>query len=154
MKVASIEDPQTRRDLFRAISRRRSRSRLVDPQRSTPRSEAAVQAAIVEDLRQCGYEVLETSERRKRERCPHCREYFIPRKGRGTTPGVPDLLVTRETFAPGWFIGIEVKGPRTAIRPAQRDLARRRRIFIVRSVPEALRAVACALAAKETRSNT
>jgi hypothetical protein len=148
MKVAILQDPQTRRDLSRVLARqvrrRRGRSRLQHPE-----CEADVQAAIVEELRRLDYEVIETSERRKREQCPHCGEWFTPRKGRGTTPGVPDLLVTWEDFPSGWFIGLEVKGPRTTIRPAQRDLARRRRIFIVRSVPEALQTLAGALAAMD-----
>jgi len=98
-------------------------------------SEDQVQAAIVRALRGAGHEVLITS--RRRRRCVHCGRYSAG--GDGVSRGLPDLLVWDQRRR-GW-IGIEVKGPRTAVSPEQRELADRGMIVVVRSVEEALAAL-------------
>lgn len=90
-----------------------------------------MQAAIVDALRLLGCTVLVTT----------VRGWRGPR-GYGATPGVPDLLVARD----GWFgwLGLEVKRPGGRISPAQAELERRGLIVVVRSVEDAIAAVAAA----------
>lgn len=104
-------------------------------------SEDEIQRAIIVDLRLRGYEVLETSEHRRAEPCPHCKKFHTSTQGRGCLPGVPDLLVTHEDFPELCFLGLEVKGPKTPITPKQQQLADAGRTVIVYSVKEALDAV-------------
>jgi hypothetical protein len=104
--------------------------------------EAAVQANIVRELRKIGYEVLETSEHRKRERCPKCGASIVSNAGRGCDKGIPDLLVTHESWPEGSWAGLEIKGHSTQISPEQRDLYNRFRVFIVYSLSQALDALA------------
>jgi hypothetical protein len=136
MRTISPDDPAVRRDLARAIRARRSAA-----SHRAPGSEESTQAAIIEELARRGYLVLSTSEHRKREQCAGCGAWRTPGKGRGTTPGVPDLLVSRDEWPPGVWLGLEVKGARTAVSREQKALAARRRIFIVRSAREAMEAV-------------
>lgn len=102
------------------------------------RDEGDVQASVVEALKTFGFLVLETSERRRATRCPHCTQMFTPSEGRGTTPGVPDLLVTHASFPRYLLAGLEIKGPRTAVSPAQRHLEETGRIVVIRSAEAAL----------------
>mgnify|MGYP000154931345 CR=1 FL=1 len=58
----------------------------------------------------------------------------------GNTPGLPDLYVHH----PDWFgmaVGLELKGPKTAVTPVQQSLADNNITTIVRTVAEALRTV-------------
>ncbi len=96
-------------------------------------SERALQAAIVRACRARGHLVLVTS--RGRRICPFCRRAY--RGGDGVTPGTPDLWV----YAHGRWHGLEVKGTRTPVRPAQQRLADEGLVSIVRTVEEALRAI-------------
>ena len=108
------------------------------PKRVRPRTglrEEQVQAAIVRALRSAGYEVLITS--RRRRRCVYCGRYSAG--GDGVSRGLPDLLVW-DAVRGGW-VGIEVKGPRTAVSPEQRALAERGMIVVCRTVEEALAAL-------------
>jgi len=111
---------------------------IVRPKRTARRpavTEDQVQAAIVRALRAAGYTVLITS--RRRRRCVHCGRYSAG--GDGVSRGLPDLLVWDQRRG-GW-IGIEVKGARTAVSPEQRELAERGMIAVVRSVEEAFAAL-------------
>ncbi len=100
-----------------------------------------MQQAICNTLQTFGFMVLSTSEHRSSERCPHCTRIFTPSSGRGTTPGVPDLIVTHPQFPRYLFAGLEVKGPRTVVSPAQLHLEQAGRIRVIRSAEEALQAM-------------
>jgi hypothetical protein len=89
-----------------------------------PEREEGVQQAIRDGLELLGYTVLSTSVRRVRY-------------GYGATPGIPDLLISRDTWAPGCFLALEVKGTKTRLSAAQRRLADDGRIAVVRSWEEA-----------------
>lgn len=104
-------------------------------------SEEERQAAIMAALRLKGYIVLQTSEHRARVQCPKCDKWFVPRNGRGCSPGVPDLLVSRETWPEGLWMGMEVKGEEGKPTKAQASLMELGRYGIVRTVDEALAAV-------------
>lgn len=100
--------------------------------------EEGTQRAIIEALRWKGYTVLQTTVRFRR--CQSCGTY--PAKAHyGADPGVPDLLVTRSTWPPAVFRGMEVKSATGKLSPAQKDLAADERVVVVRSVDEALAAV-------------
>jgi hypothetical protein len=111
--------------------------------RRVRRLEDDVQESIEKALRARGYWVLSTSEHRRREACPHCGGWMVPRQGRGCDKGVPDLLVTSGRtrplqWPPGVWLGLECKGPRTALSREQKLLREERRIFIVKRVETAL----------------
>lgn len=95
-------------------------------------SEDAIQRCIVQGLEAYGYVVLVTSRRLKR--CRNCGAW--PGGADGATRGIPDLLVTRKGWGPRW-IGLEVKGPKTRVRPEQQTLSENGMIVIVRSWEEA-----------------
>jgi hypothetical protein len=90
--------------------------------------ESDLQSAIEGALRAAGLTVLHTSA-------------FRARGPLGTTPGVPDLLVSCGR-SPLW-LGLEVKTPRGRLSPAQKELAEEGRVVVVRSVEDA--AEACLL---------
>lgn len=94
-----------------------------------------VQRQIVRALREAGYTVLQTSRRRKR--CVHCGRYSTG--GDGADRGVPDLIVRNPVWPPAMWLGIEVKGGKTAVSPEQRELLGDGAIVIARSPAEALR---------------
>lgn len=115
-------------------------------------SEAEIQQHIVSRLRGEGFEVLVTSRRRSRPRCPHCmsiltlcqachRAFRWLVYGDGCDKGLADLLVTKLTWPHGCWLALEIKGPKTRLTLEQKSLAARRRIFIARSWDEALEAV-------------
>lgn len=104
-------------------------------------SEDDVQQSIITLLRLKGYEVLQTSEHRRRVQCPHCTQWSTPYGGSGCDKGVPDLIVSRDSWPAGTWLGIEVKGPKTKVSAAQKTLAELNRIFIVRSATAALEVV-------------
>ena len=68
-----------------------------------------VQAGMVQMLELLGFTVLVTS--RRRRKCWHCGRY--PSGGDGVTKGTPDLFVYDPRIG-GW-VGLEVKGPKTAV---------------------------------------
>lgn len=104
-------------------------------------TEAGLQAAIVQALTLTGHVVLETSEHRRGQTCPRCGQWQVLAGGRGTSKGVPDLLVTDEDWPVGVWVGLEVKTRDGRVSPAQQALSDRGRIVVVRSVEEALVAV-------------
>lgn len=95
--------------------------------------EEAVQAVTIRVLERAGFIVLQTSVRYHNQECPACHKWFRPRGGTGTTPGVPDLLVTREDWPPGLWLGIEMKDADGGLTAAQVLLHAQQRVFIARS---------------------
>lgn len=70
--------------------------------------ERDVQRTIVEGLRWKGFQVQEIAKTRARVRCYDCGAQFYPKGWQGTTPGTPDLFITRPEWRGAW-IAIEVK---------------------------------------------
>ena len=91
-------------------------------------TESDLQASIVSSLRKLGYTVLSTSAR-------------VSRGIRGVTKGLPDLMVTHRSWETGIWLGLEVKLPKGAIKPEQKELLEAGRIVVVRSWDDAWRAV-------------
>ena len=100
--------------------------------RAVKRSEDEVQNSVVLRLRALGFEVLSTSEHRRRESCPRCGTRFFPKQGRGCDKGVPDLLITHPDYPAATWLGLEVKGSGTPLSLEQKDLRDRKRILVVR----------------------
>lgn len=107
-------------------------------------NEAQIQATIEAGLAYLGYIVLHTQHRYRLQTCPNCSRRFRPAGGYGADKAIPDLLVTHPAWSTGIFIGLEIKGPKTAISPEQRLLAAQGRIVIVRSWEDAIAAVEAA----------
>lgn len=99
-------------------------------------TEQQIQDCIVQGLSAHGYTVLVTSRRVKR--CRRCG--MFPSTGDGASRGIPDLLVTLAGLGPFW-IGLEVKGPKTRLSPEQAALHGCGMIIVVRSWEEAFAAV-------------
>ena len=99
-------------------------------------TEAGIQQAIIQGATLLGYIVLSTSEHRRGIACPKCHRFFSPGGGRGSTPGVPDLLIRHPSWERGRWLGVEVKGPTTRVSPEQQTLADAHAIIIVRSWEE------------------
>ncbi|MCX6359769.1 MAG: hypothetical protein NT029_08190 [Armatimonadetes bacterium] len=112
----------------------RGRQRRAAPVYAT---EGELQAAITRRLRADGHTVLSTSRHRRGVTCRKCGAWSMPQGGDGVDRGVPDLLVHVDGAR---WIGMEVKGHRTAVSPEQQALRDAGRIVIVRSVEEALEA--------------
>ncbi|RYG31194.1 hypothetical protein EON81_23460 [bacterium] len=106
-------------------------SRPLQPSGKTP--EELIQQSIAGELRSRGYTVLSTTVRYRRG--------DGDRGGYGTTPGVPDLLVTGSDWPRGVWLGMEVKGPKTQLSAAQKVLWEGGSICIVRSLDAAIYAV-------------
>lgn len=119
-------------------------------------TEDAVEEAVTEGLAAYKYTCLVTTHRYKtRLRCFTCGDTTSARiecqtcgkpltSGYGASKGVPDLIVTHETYPRFVFVGLELKGTNTKISDEQQVLATCGRIAIVRSFEEAMRAVALA----------
>ena len=84
-----------------------------------PIKEEQVQRSVIDGLTALGYAVLQTTVRGVH-------------KGYGSSKGVPDLLVTRNCWPEGLWLGIEIKGPKTALSAEQKQLLEAGRIFIAR----------------------
>lgn len=95
-----------------------------------------IQRVIVDGLRLLGCVVLVTTHRVKRCRCG-----AWSRGDYGATPGVPDLLVRKDGWPAACWLGLEVKGPRTALSRQQKLLRDRGGIIVVRSLEDALGAL-------------
>lgn len=100
-------------------------------------SEEQIQQSILQGLTAYGYIVFSTSRRVKR--CRNCGRW-PGSGGDGVTQGLPDLIVTRESWD-GVLLGIEVKGPKTRISTEQKELVEGNVIMFVRSWDEACFAV-------------
>lgn len=127
-------------DPVAGLGQRTSKTRQVNRFTCHGEREEQVQASIVQALRSAGYEVLKTS--RVRKRCVHCGKFSSG--GDGVSRGVPDLLVRNPEWPPAVWLGVEVKGGRTALSPEQHELLQRGSIVVVRSVDDALAALKAA----------
>lgn len=103
--------------------------------------EEDIQSMIRADLLSKGYICLQTTHRTRMQVCSVCGQKSRSQGGYGADYGVPDLLVSHAGWKDGAWLGLEVKGPKTPLSPHQQDLLAKRRIFVVRSVEEALEAV-------------
>lgn len=114
-------------------------------------SEKQIQAAIVHELKQRGYTVMETGKPRHYITCPTCLGKFQPygAEAHGNTPDCPDLFVIHPTWL--CWRGLEVKTPKGLrqdgkpksgdVSDGQQALADVGFTVIVRSVSDALRVV-------------
>jgi hypothetical protein len=112
--------------------------------RRIPVKEADLQRAIIAQLRAKGYEVLTTSRVRKRVRCSGCGSWSWPTGGDGVSLGLADLMVTHSRWRLPVWLGIEVKGSRTAISPIQKDFIDRGLNILARCVQDAVDGVEAA----------
>lgn len=101
--------------------------------RRTHIAEDVAQDAVVTTLRADGYTVLVTSRRRKRVRCNRCNQWQWPEGGDGVTPGLPDLLVSRDTWPSACWLGLEMKGTDTPLSAEQADLEAEGRVIVLRA---------------------
>jgi hypothetical protein len=100
--------------------------------------ESGVSQRIEDRFRLHGYEVLVTSEHRRKIECPKCKAWFTPSTGSGVDKGVPDQLVRDpRRYPPYLWIGVEVKGPKTPISDEQKIFGARLGYVIARSDDEA-----------------
>jgi len=93
-----------------------------------PIKEEHIQRAIIDGLTALHYTVLQTTVRGVR-------------MGYGSSKGVPDLLITHNSWQDGCWLGIEVKGPNTKLSLEQRLLEIDGRIQVARSWEDAIRIV-------------
>ncbi|MGV3619087.1 MAG: hypothetical protein ACO1SV_27490 [Fimbriimonas sp.] len=103
-----------------------------------PIVEEDVQSSIISAFTALGYEVLQTSRRRKLTTCKGCGNRFRPTESDGASKGVPDLIVTHVKWPELVWLGMEVKGSETRVSAEQKGLAGRSRVCIVRTVAEAV----------------
>lgn len=89
--------------------------------------------AVILFLRTHGYEVFDTTTKRKRVQCSQCGEWMWPKGGTGVTKGIADLLVTHDNWPPCVLMALELKGTSTALSHEQADLLVRRRICVLRA---------------------
>ncbi len=108
--------------------------RLVSP----PIPEKSIQREIVEGLRRLGYYVLEAGKARRGVTCPKCGTANPATGWVGNTKGCPDLLVSRQEWQAGTWLGLEVKTATGTLRPEQKALADAGRLFVVRSWKDVL----------------
>jgi hypothetical protein len=101
-------------------------------------SEEEVQAQAIADLRRAGWIVLQTSVRYFAQCCRECGSWFRPEGGTGQTAGIPDLLVSHETWPLGVWLGVEMKNAGGELSPEQDLLRLLGRIVIARSRTEVL----------------
>lgn len=96
-------------------------------------TESDVQGRIIDLCAYLGLRVLKTS--RVRKRCLHCGRYSSV--GDGVTKGLPDLFVQpkNNTWEALW-LGVEIKGKKTALSAEQAALAEKKAIIIVRDEKE------------------
>lgn len=95
-------------------------------------SEAELQRQIVEALEVMRFKVLVTTVKIRSKDPRHHRT--------GQSKGIPDLIVSKEQWIKGIWLGLEVKSENGRVRPEQQELARLGRIVIVRSLDEAIEA--------------
>jgi hypothetical protein len=103
--------------------------------------EEDVQATIMEGLELLGYRVLQTTHRVQLASCPTCHQRFRPGGGYGSSPGVPDLIVTRDDWPHFAWCGLEVKRPGGPMRPEQKTFYLAGRIAVADSFEAALSAI-------------
>lgn len=104
--------------------------------------EEDVQRAIIEFLELNGFQVMQSSRRGVRGKCPRCQQQVKVFGGDGATKGLPDLFVrhSRSMNRAHW-IGLEVKGPKTPLSCEQKALAENGDIVVARSIEDAIREI-------------
>jgi hypothetical protein len=103
--------------------------------------ESSVQHTIESGLGALGLLVLHTQHQYANQTCPTCHRRFRPQGGYGADKGIPDLLARADDFPRGLWLGLEIKGPRTAVSPEQQILEREGGIYICRTWESAEHAV-------------
>ena len=101
-------------------------------------SEEKIQAAAIAELKRHDFIVLQTTHRYNSQACPACGHWARPTGGYGATPGVPDLLCSREEWPRGVWFGIEKKSATGTLSPAQVLLEAQARIVVTRTAAAAL----------------
>lgn len=104
-------------------------------------TEAQIQTHIRNVLITLGYTVMEIGKTRQMVSCKRCGNKNYATGWQGNTPGAPDIIVNKPSWANVW-LGIEIKKPGGAIRTEQKRLLNAGSIVIARSVQDALAAVA------------
>ena len=112
-------------------------------------NESELQSAIVQALQALGWTVLELGRWHRQVRCPDCGAYFTPRSGTGSTPGAPDLLVSRTGRSTWHALELKVPAISTLLGTApagrlskeQQELADAGLTVIIHSLEEALAAL-------------
>jgi len=99
--------------------------------------EVVVQAQTVGELRQRGYRVMEASVRYRLVRCPNCQHCFRNHADTGQSPGIPDLLVRSDGWPTAVWLGVEMKGSKTRLSPAQVELLAANGIEVARTPAQA-----------------
>jgi hypothetical protein len=132
--------------------------RKKQPAAKTEPSESDIQATLVQALRQCGYEVLETGSQRAglvgkiyaglcqagmlhHSLSKQAIYTVLNRAIRGFSEndaGLPDVLITHPDWPVGEWLGLELKTPTGKVRPEQQRLSDAGRVVIVRGVAEGL----------------
>lgn len=136
---------------------REALSRPVDPRLvEAPSTEAGreeeTQRASIAYLRSQGVIVLETSVRYRLVECERCHHTFRWHGDTGQSPGIPDTLVRVPDWpVPAVWVGVEMKGRRTKVSEAQRDLCDGGHIYIARTVAQAVAYVTSTTVAMEGR---
>jgi hypothetical protein len=123
--------------------------RLFRGRKGPTEREKGIQAAIVQMLTLRGYEVLETSEHRRRILCGRfdergmvmegsgCGRWLMPTGGRGVDYGIPDMFIRHYgRYPPFVQIGCEVKAVDTPYQPEQAYLIARLGYFAAYSPEE------------------
>lgn len=99
--------------------------------------ETVVQAQTIGELRQRGYRVLEASVRYRLMRCPSCEHCFRSHADTGQSPGIPDLFVRSDAWPVAVWLGVEMKGAKTRLSPAQVELLAALGIEVARTPAQA-----------------
>ena len=102
--------------------------------------EEDVQAKAILALSRTGFIVLQTSVRYHAQQCRECGTWARPTGGTGTTPGVPDLLVSHEEWPEGLWLGVEMKDSDGGLQLEQKLLLAQARIVVARAAEAALQA--------------
>ena len=92
--------------------------------------ETEIQRAAIDLLKILGCEVLVTS--RVRKRCHRCGNFSAG--GDGASKGLPDLFIRKAYWPTYLWLGIEIKGDNTVVRPEQKDLSDRGGVHICRGM--------------------
>lgn len=95
-------------------------------------TESSIQSTLKQALEACGYIVGEVAKGRSAK---------ATGAWTGTTPGLPDILVSHPNWHDGMWLGIELKTPTGKLRREQAILHAQGRTIVARSVVEGLTAV-------------
>jgi hypothetical protein len=128
----------TEADVVRIISdvpQRKVKKRASAPEAT----EEQIQQAIMTALMLKGFIVLSTVHRRHLVRCECCEHTFYPPGGYGATKGIGDLIVSRYDWPDNTYILADVKSRTGKLTAEQERLFQSEKLYIWRSVEDALR---------------